>query len=710
MSSSEYRASTSPSGSGSPSPRSSPVPRAPRRSGRSKNQPLTYNVRQLLGLESQISDGLESFGVDGGDTQAHIESAHIESEHPTDIKGSNLSKLIWDRELCGLDRRNQIRTAVSSDLQPWKAWKGASNDVLALAWSPDGTKFAAGATTQSDEYNRDKNLLVGDLVQGTLYDLPAHWVRRPNQTSGVDQRLFTTVSSAQWVGQDLYTASYDRTVKIWDVKDNERPLCRQTLNHNSEVVTIALSEYHPNLVATGTNSFGFWDIKEGCDARHTSLPINRTSRQKNHIELTPTNLVWGHTASTKNLLVGGMSERSQDDYQVPLCGHLGLWRVNPDSVTPLKVSPDSQNVFDVKWHPRLPKFATATTYSPSMSLPSGMRSVLTIYGLSSDKFLTTHQLPCPAQDMNELTFCPMDSIYVTASCTDGITYVWDVRNPGTTVHRLQHGDSLQPLNHEYPRELTDSGVNLALWGTTIDQFYTGASDGCLKQWDIRRAPENVLVTTTANLAEGIVSGSFSPDKSHLLLGDHSGGIHVLSSGPCADPDDRDFKEIGPASSEDTESPSGLRNPAEVEAPDPDSGVELAKELISSGQLEMHPIYGPVQGTSYDGPYASWARDNGQSLTPDQLKLAPLRAEYQMRQFDGPPLHDRPGLDAESLRVVQQHFNLAYARSANPPKNGKRTHKRKREGSTPSSSAMVKKPKKKRKRRDLAPLSPMSEAV
>lgn len=699
MSSSEYKTSPSPSGSGSPSPSSSPPPknnsRAPRRSARAKNQPITYNVRRLLGLEAEVSDGpQDALLASHGEIPLRNTQADAEEPRSPSIKRPNLQRLLWDREIHGRAKRNQIHMAMSSDLQAWKSWKGASNDVLALAWSPDSTKFAAGATTQSDEYNRNKNLLVGDLTQNSLYELSDHWIHRPTRTSGVDDRLFTTVSSAQWVGQNLYTASYDKTVKIWEVEDKERPRCSQTLQHESEVVTMALSRYQPNLVATGSRSFGFWRLEDGQDPHYTSLPITRTSRQKSHIDLTPTNLVWGHTASTENLLVGGMAERSQDDYQVPLCGHLGLWRLNPASIMPLKVAPDSQNIFDIKWHPHLPKFATATTYSPSMGLPSGTRSVLSIYDLSSDRPLTTHQLPCPAQDMNELTFCPMDSTYITASCTDGSTYVWDARNPGAIVHRLLHGESLQPLNHEYPRELTDSGVNVALWGTTIDQFYTGASDGRLKQWDIRRAPEDALVKNTTTLGEGIVSGSFSPDKSHLLLGDHAGGIHVLSSGPWTDPEIHDFKEISPAGTENVENLEPLENPTEIDAPDPESGVELAKELVSSGQLDMHPIYGPVQGPSYRGPFASWARNPSQS----SRRQAPLLEKYQIRQFEGPPLQDRPGLDEDSLRVVQQHFNLAHARSRLPPRQDQREHKRKRESSAMSASSSVTKPKKKKKKK------------
>jgi hypothetical protein len=355
----------------------------------------------------------------------------------------------------------------------------------------------------------------------------------------------------------------------------------------------------------------------------------------------------------RRFLVGGMAEPSQDNFSVPLHGHLGLWKIEESEISSRKLSPDSQNIFDIKWHPSMARFVTASTpgLASSARLPRGNRSVVRIYeyDVTGDKFTATTEFPCPALDINEVTLCPMSTAYVTASCTDGSTYVWDNRNPGQILHKLQHGSSSIPLGHDCDREISDFGVRVALWGGTMEQLYTGGSDCYLKQWDIRRSPEDVLVTNTARFENGVVSGALSEDKSQLLIGDYGGGIHVLSSGPCADPDVTDFDfDYAP----EPEPPSNDKD-----------GITLANELLSSGQLTMHPRYGAVQGPNYTGPFARWARDLPADAPLRKVGEVPLLEAYRLRQFDGPKVKHRKGLDDQARRDVRRHIALAKIRNA-----------------------------------------------
>ena len=630
--------------SGPPTPSSRKT--APRRSGRSKTQPATYNLRVLSGLEKEDSTSTSSREVSTTPSLPHnAPSTLYQASNNQFNRSQNIRRLLWNREFRGY--RPGDYTALSSDLKPWKWWKGASNDVIALAWSPDGTKFAAGATAQSDEYNRGNNLLLGDLVQNSLRELPDHWIPRSTNPSSVsDNRQFQSVTSVKWVGRQLYTASYDRTVKIWDVGSDSRPSCLQTLQHTSQVVVMSVSSAMPNLIASGSRHFCLWDVRENDRPKSMNLEVHRGPRQKTEIDLAPTNLTWGSTPETNRFLVGGMVQRDPDEYEVPSFGHLALWSIDESIPTARKLNRDSQNVFDVKWHPFLPRFAAATTISPNMFLPPRTRSVVSVYDIiqSGGESLVTNQFPCPALDINEVTFCPMDHNYVTASCTDGITYVWDARNPVNVLHRLQHGDSLSPLNHEYRREFTDFGVSVALWGVSMSQFVTGGSDGVLKQWDIRLSPEDVLVSNIASFDDGITSGAFSEDKSHLVIGDHGGGVRVLASGPFGNPDPARFNLIpAPSPSDDV------------------SGVEIAKGLISSGQLYPDPTYGPVKGPRYTGPYARWARQLKNNTPSDRIGQIPLLRQYQLRQFDGPPIEDRE-LDEDTKRHIQNQVLIAKSRN------------------------------------------------
>jgi WD40 repeat protein/uncharacterized protein YkvS len=540
-----------------------------------------------------------------------------------------------------------VYSTLVSKLMPWRWWKGASDDVMSLAWSEDGTRFAAGAISQ-DHYNRKNNLVLGNLTRNSLTELPGHYITYNSDQSIAhfeDHHQHATVSHTEWIGQQLFTASYDKTVKIWDIEQGAT--CVKTLKHDSEVISMAYSTHAPNLLATASKSFSLWDLRDEHNPICMPLPIQRAPRQK-ALDLVATDIAWGQGSAMGRILVGGMgmAERN-DELQEALAGHLQVWGIEESTISTRRVLPNSQHIFHIAWHPTEEQFATASS-TLGLMLPRNFRTSVQVYDLSSNKSVITNRFPCPAYDINQVTFCPSGP-YVTASCTDRNTYVWDERNAEQVLHTLSHGPSVLPVGG-YQLENEDYGVGAALWGTTIDQFYTGSSDGVLKQWDILRAPEDVCVGETARFGAGITRGLFSDDKSHLLIGEAGGGIHVLSSGPCSDPEPAEmefFHAPVSASSEHQSSPVD----------------SYANELLHSGQLALHPIYGPIQGPQYSGPFAGWARGIEQEQEQKQvLRDIPLLEEYRLRQFDGPPVNYRHSLSNEAKANVQGYFDIAQARS------------------------------------------------
>jgi WD40 repeat protein len=630
---------------------------------------VTYNIRTLSGLDRKGRESDPFGNTVSSEEEPSPHFSHVSQTRSTVLnlavgpneirKGRShtakyFRKLLQEREIRGRQALGPMRATASSQIKLWKSWKGASNDVNTVAWSPDGTRFAAGATTQSDVYNRSNNLVLGDLVRSSLDELPDHWTHwTPGSApaSTTDPRCFSSVSAVQWLGERLYSASYDQTVKIWDVETTPRASCLQTLKHDSEVVVMALSSWMPRYLATGAQGFVLWNTTD--TSAPIQLPILRSTLQKAQINLTPTALMWGQSPAMSRFLVGGMAQPLQDTEKISQHGHLGLWKLEEAGVTTRKLTPDSQNIFDIKWHPFMSRFVTASTpgVSSSLKLPRGYRSVVRMYEYEAtgDNFKATTEFACPALDINEVTMCPMSTAYVTASCTDGSTYVWDNRNPGRILHKLQHGSSSTPLQHGVDREISDFGVRVALWGSTMDQFYTGGSDCYLKQWDIRRSPDDVLVANTAKFGHDIVSGAFSEDKTQLLIGDYGGGIHVLSCSPCADPDATKF--------------NFNHAPQPVAPSNEQNGVTLANELVASGQLMMHRRYGPVQGPNYTGPFSRWARGlSTDEPKPETIAEIPLLEECQLRQFDGPKVKHRLGLDEKGKKEVRNEMKKAKVRN------------------------------------------------
>lgn len=279
------------------------------------------------------------------------------------------------------------------------------------------------------------------------------------------------------------------------------------------------------------------------------------------------------------------------------------------------------------------------------------------------------ELDCPAIDINDVTFCPRNPNYVTASCTDGATYVWDCRKPEDYVLRLKHDGPINQIDENVTREQADVGVRTALWGDSVDQFYSGASDGVLKKWDILRSQDDAHVQDVIRLPEEIMCGAFSGDKTNLLIGDAAGGIHVLSSGPFrTDEDLRMNFEHATGPIQDRE----------------DSGVENANNMLRYGELVRHPIYGVGQGPRYKGPFAGWARPEG--VPKDMLAKTPLKEEYLIRQLDGPPL-DARGLDEQTQEDLAAQIQLAEIRNRKRHQHKRKRHHRLK---SPSSSKGSKK--------------------
>ncbi|KAJ5512993.1 hypothetical protein N7463_002545 [Penicillium fimorum] len=588
---------------------------------------------------------------------------------------ANVQKLMYSRELGGGNNR-PIVTDVVSGLKPWKSWQGASGDLLVLAWSPDGTQFAAGAAAKSDEhnmqYNQANNLLLGDLQCNLLKEIPDHWIPRPTSSPVDDPRLFMSVNNMQWIGNRLYTASFDKTVKIWDVESLPNVSCTHTLQHESRVAVMSVSKFDPNILATGTESILVWDTRDPENLTSTLLPIDRDARYKPNFELSSTALAWGHTPSTKEFLAGGLAEPGEDPIYK---GHLGLWRARESAFETIRIASNSQNVFDIKWHSSLPIFATASPEDPHNARIKGIgittKSIVRVFSLNCDlqkRVSSIMGFSCPALDVNEVSFCPLDSsgTYVTASCTDGKTYVWDNRKGDRILHELQHKAPLNPIDHQRSREMADVGVRVALWGSSMDQFYTGASDGVLKRWDIRRSPEDVLVENVASFDEEIMCAAFTEDQSHLLVGGSGGGVHVLSSGPCSDPNLTTFDfERAPEPEKPSDSASN-------------SGVLAGNQLILSGQVVKHETFGMGQGPSYAGPFASWARGPKPDVPSDRIGQFPLLKKYQIQQLDGPPPENRHDLDLNQRREVERQIQIAQIRNRG-------FHKRKRQHHDESST-------------------------
>ena len=602
---------------------------------------ITPVNRKQLVAEQSIVTHVDFAAKVGTPKFVRVETKVID---PVRRPGRYISSLLRNREL-GLSSRGrhagtvgELRQLKSEMIEPWKHWKGASGDVVAVAWSPDSNVYAFGAAAHTNvediQYNRPCNLLMGNLTSNQIRELPDHRVDRPkpetipngpNATQAVydacDPKVYETVTSIAFLptGDRMLTASHDCTVKIWDIAAGKHQ-CLSTLQHEAWVTSVEISEHRPGLFATASKC-----VKDAvriyyepsCYVDHSASRAEARPDWK----IYPECLRWGPSPYNCHLLLAGFQQWEQQSDVLSGGGQLCLW--DACAFESIKVTPSSQSIYAAAWHPTEPFFATGGAPGNQIADKINTKTVVRAWDVRRPKRCQV-EYECPAIDMQDITFSPLNPNVVTAGCTDGISYVWDQRWPDQPLHHLKHGKPLVDLDHTREREEADTGVMLSLWGPGGSLFYTGASDGMIKAWDVRRHPNDVLISNVANVDVSIQSGAFSPDGNNLLVGDAEGGIHVLSSAPCGP---RSNVKSTDAYIDLVRAPdgSGLKLDQNDDNPGTE-GIEAAKSLVESGQLEYHRELGVGQGLNYQGPYATYARK--ETVEPG---IGRLRKKFEKKQ-------------------------------------------------------------------------------
>lgn len=509
--------------------------------------------------------------------------------------------------------------------------RGASNDILDVAWSPDGTEYVCGSAAMAHPYNRGNNLLYGNIVHNQLKNLPGHRERSSGEIPQLlDPWTYYTVSFVSWKGDRFYTAGFNNRVEIWDAADPDQSLL--SLPHSAPVEAMALSGPTVDLLATATNAGQrclrlYPNIVAG--GRGQNIPLSAVRNQAS-FHYSPTCIKFGLNHHHANELLAGFgSSAVLDDGSPSPRGLLALWRFDDARTTQMPLDLHGQQVFDVAWATRSNMFLSGNTIGKRRNGVNG--SIVRIY--DRGQLSKVMEADCPAVDMNEVSFCPFDERIFSASCTNRSTYLWDIRNVTKPFHVLEHDFNVCGRFSE----LDDTGVKVFQWGNERSELFTGSSDGVLRQWDIRRAPADVLTERVVNSGIELMSGKLSPDKSAFLLGDASGSLRILTRSPLRE----EAEDIGEVNFEY----SHTQDLASQTTPERDEsgheGKQAAQELVDSGQIVIDEKFGPGQGPNYAGPYATWAR---RAIQPhEDIKEIPLLSKYQNLQRGRTEIDARAGV-------------------------------------------------------------------
>ena len=500
--------------------------------------------------------------------------------------------------------REQHKKVVYDTLSAESRWTGASGDVNAVVFAPDQDTFAVCSTAPTGEYNRPLNLLIGSYDGNRLRELPDHRVKS-NEWFGSKYQSRTVAAAAfSRDSKRMFTASYDRTVKIWDVSCfTAEAKCIEEFSHRAEVDLVTTSKCH-SLWATGSRCIDksiciFQSENDNFEVLGTHNSPYASSKPQQKVY--PTCLNWGSVGYSQSYLLSGFSANNENGESA--YGQICIWDANSEKL--LACAPDQQSIQDCAWHPTNPEIFVVAASKAANDQTPGLGSVVKLYELSTSPLVSTMtnysthipstpprhtsvlEMRCSSKDANSVMFCPYDTSYVVGSYTDGRSYVWDMRSPKWPVHVLEHARPLQDLDETDSVDLY--GVGFASFGASKSRFYTGSSDGVVLIWDITRPQGEACVGQLADIGAGIRSGSFSADHSRLVVGDLTGSITTFSVLP--DPEQIKLGEI-------------RFDRASSELPEEDAvdttAADAARENLDSGEIILSNVWGQgaVQGPRY----------------------------------------------------------------------------------------------------------------
>lgn len=647
------------------------------------------------------------------------------------LRDSRLSSLLMAREVTGNRFRttrmrgltNEFHKSLEDGLELRSEFTNCAGDISAVSWVSDSA-YIAGTTAHMDshnqQYNKPGNLLLGSVSPAPteLKSYPDHRIPRPivekgeNSTDEMresqDPWLYTSVVSSDYdpIHDRTYTSGFDRSAKIWQV-DKSRQVdksgeadksrlsmqCIGTWMHNGFVNFVQASQLaHPTgLVATAadvpTEAVRIYTInpEDISNSSYASFSATRVPDADGSFSTKwtyfPSTMKWGVEKSVRHLLLVGFSPRSltDDENDIPEdrlnTGELRLW----DSITGQAVripGANSQNVFEVQWHPYRPEFIAAS--SPAGEFDADIRTQVRIFVRDKTseydvQFKFLKSFDCTAHDINELTIMPNSPafFYITAGCTDGKTYVWDSAQPESLlrrpIHVLAHGPPLEGIAVGDNED--DTGVKFTAWAASLDRFYTGSSDGVVKVWNIRgeEAKGRVILEAPAQISHG----AFSPDNSKLVIGDASGRVFILSVGE--DEKSPSFVNLP--------GPPGLgtttrRRPTPIkphkEPPPPpqllqtrEARADLGRAYVTARQLKFSgdPTVGMVQDVNY-ADTGLFHREAHAEYDPTRELMAYVESKQQInfKMFAKAPIRTRrvkkiglSGEDADHMDVDGQEL-------------------------------------------------------
>ncbi|GAA2603388.1 MULTISPECIES: trypsin-like peptidase domain-containing protein [Streptomyces] len=392
-----------------------------------------------------------------------------------------------DREKAAVqlwDVREKRRTA---------ALKGHEGQVTSLAFSPDGTMLATGA---SDATMR-------------LWDVRGH--RSLATLTGHSSTVFALAFSPD--GQTLASGGQDRSVRLWDVR--ERTALLVLNSHTGFVNALAFSPDGATLASGSADAtVRLWDMRAG-------RPRATFARSDGSVSQTVVSSPQSVYSPDGKVLAVGDDSGSVRLYDARTRRTSGLLTGHRRQVSSVQFSPDG-------------RFVAASSHDSS--------SVM-LWDAHTHRRLATldgHRRP-----VQSVLFSPDARTLATSSYIDGTTRLWSVRthrqlasiaggagwtrfspDGGTLVTGGFQSSSVHLVDVRTHRRLdTLDAVNKSIHSVTFSPdgstLALASGDGKLRLWDFSRRRLTATLTGHTDMAQSV---SFTPDGKTLVSSGRDGAV------------------------------------------------------------------------------------------------------------------------------------------------------------------------------------------
>ena len=380
--------------------------------------------------------------------------------------------------------------------------------VWAVAYSPDGTRFASAGA--------DKSVIIWDAATGKVL---VHFTGHTDKVNGI---AFSPS------GQRLASVGADRTVRIIDALTGEATAA--LTGHHDRIYSVAFSP-DGDLLATGgaDKTIRLWDLTKG----RQRFAMDGHTGDVVSVAFTPDGKYVASAGVDKMVRLWhvetGRAVRAKGDHGVfsdgPVC-HTG-------PINAIAFSSDGAQLISVTDDQPILMWNVSTGRLDSTIGPT---TGMVVYHATSAGVIPTGS---PSSSVRAVTYS-RDGTFVVSARLDGVVDIWNVaprtfldasRVPTQTVTIVDLLNAPTRPPRATLRGHTGS-VNSVAFSPDRSRLVTGSADGTVKVWDV---PAVLRFPGLAGQSHSIQSLSFSPDGKRLASAGYDGAVRIwnLESGQAA---------------------------------------------------------------------------------------------------------------------------------------------------------------------------------